>query len=103
VHGARRGARRGRSDSNASRSRSKGSSARRGFSLERFVAGCSQLFRRYVILGLGLMVVLRGIGRAPVSHSGVWLPQRDRRRAGGDLDVSSPPWPWSASSSGSRR
>jgi len=27
------------------------------FSLERFVAGCSRLFRRYVILGLGLMVV----------------------------------------------
>lgn len=27
------------------------------FSLERFVAGCSQLFRRYVILGLGLMLV----------------------------------------------
>jgi hypothetical protein len=27
------------------------------FTLERFVAGCSRLFRRYVILGLGLMLV----------------------------------------------
>lgn len=27
------------------------------FTLERFVAGCSRLFRRYVVLGLGLMVV----------------------------------------------
>jgi hypothetical protein len=27
------------------------------FTLERFVAGCSRLFRRYVVLGLGLMLV----------------------------------------------
>lgn len=27
------------------------------FTLERFVAGCSRMFRRYVVLGLGLMVV----------------------------------------------
>ncbi len=27
------------------------------FTLERFVAGCSRLFRRYIVLGLGLMVV----------------------------------------------
>ena len=51
---------------------------RRAFTLERFIAGCRRLFRRYLMLGLALMVVYAVSGGAYLAFVVVRLPRRRR-------------------------